>query len=189
MIAIPIILIIISIVVTLVNLHIRHDAASERKSAAERLRRKNSRIVALCKCGAEFVRIDRETEMNFTPFVNGVWPKPVKEGEIFLRCLNGCKNFAECPIRKRLAEPVGCHEFGPADGVRVIKSRTFDKNGTAYFILHDDLEDRRILASGEECEGNDNSLCFVRTNAPCAPAKARPREADDAADSDQQLKD
>lgn len=160
----------------------------EKRLSAERLRRENSRIVALCKCGADLVRVDRETEMNFTPFVNGVWPKPLKEGEIFLSCINGCKKFVDCPIIKRLSEHDGRHEFGLADGVRVIKSRTYDKNGTAYFILHDDLEDRRILVSGEVFEGNDNSLCYVRANAPCAPAVGRNQDADDAPGGDQQLK-
>ena len=151
----------------------------EKRLSAERLRRENSRIVALCKCGAQFVRIDRETEMNFTPFVNGVWPKPVKEGEIFLSCINGCKKFVDCPIIKRLSEHNGRHEFGLADGVRVIKSRTFDKNWTAYFILHYDREDRRILVSGEVFEGNDNSLCYVRTDLQAYPANDAGAEAPD----------
>ena len=156
-----------------------------RRAAAER-RRENARIVALCKCGADLVRIDRDTEMNFTPFVNGVWPKPVKEGEIFLSCINGCKKFVDCPIIKRLSEHDGRHEFGLADGVRVIKSSTFDKNGTAYFILHDDLEDRRILVSGEVFEGNDNSLCFVRTSPLRDPA---PRAGDKPADKNESAGD
>lgn len=154
----------------------------ERRRAAAELRRKNERIVALCKRGAEFVRIDRETEMNFTPFVNSIRPKPIKEGEIFLRCLNGCQDFAVCPILKCLSEPNGRREFGVADGVRVVKSRTFDKNGTAYFVLNGYFEDRKILVSGKEFEGNDNSLCFVRTSPLRDPA---PRGAERTSDKNE----
>lgn len=148
--------------------------------ASKRLRLNNSQIVAICECGANLLRINRETEMNFTPFVNGVWPKPLKEGEIFLRCVNGCDKFAECPIRKRLSDRNGCHELGLADGVRIVKSCTFDQNGTAYFILERDFEHRKILVDGEVYEGNDKSLCFVRANTPDDVAENGKRETDDA---------
>ena len=51
----------------------------KRRASSEDARRQRADSVVAClECGADLVRVDRRTEMDFTPFVDGVWPKPVK---------------------------------------------------------------------------------------------------------------
>lgn len=138
----------------------------QRASSEEALRQRNETVVACLECGADLVRVDRRTEMDFTPFVDGVWPKPVKEGEIFLSCPNGCGKHKECPVLKRLGDLKACHFLGAADGVRIVKSKTFHKDGSAAFVLDDIPNGKRIRVSGAVIEGKGNLRCYVRSGEP-----------------------
>ena len=141
-------------------------------------RQRNEAVVACLECGADLVRVDRRTEMDFTPFVDGVWPKPVKEGEIFLSCPNGCGKHKECPVLKRLGDLKACHFLGAADGVRIVKSKTFHKDGSAAFVLDDIPNGKRISVSGTVIEGKGNLRCYVRS---CEPVQ-RVADANDGRD-------
>ena len=138
----------------------------ERKRRSEDLRRENESIVAIRKCGAELVRIDRLAEMEMAPFVGYAWPKPVKEGDIFLACLETCKKAAACPVAKALQVKGRRHRLVAEDGFAIVKSRTIYADGSMVFHTEHDLEGQEIFIEGTVHRGEGNSRCYVRTNQP-----------------------
>jgi len=132
------------------------------------------RTIATLKCGADLLLIDPATEMNFASAINGKWPKPVEKSEIFMRCLDGCKNYASCPVIKRLFDPDGSNDFVGSDLLGVKEPEAVDSKGRATHVLYPASEKCRFTVCGQAFRGNDNTLFIVRLpprDSSCNPAE------------------
>ena len=148
------------------------SVSRRKKTLAAALKARNEMkigyITDIGECFADLVRINAATEKEFVMFIHGEEPKPLKEGDVFLRCVDGCHKRDTCPVLQRLKDPVVAHTVGAADGLRIIKSRTFDKYGAMYSRGDRPGDDEKITVNGIMLTSayDPGKVCYVRADLP-----------------------
>ena len=146
------------------------SVARRKRALAVARKARNERVIGhvgpLGKCCADLVRIDALTEKEFTMFIHEEETKPLKEGDVFLRCLDCCHKRDLCPVLKRLKDPVVAHTVSAADGLLIVKSRTFDKYGAMYCRADRPGDDEEITLNGIMLTSayDSGKACYVRTD-------------------------
>lgn len=161
----------------------------ERQRKVEARRRSNDSIFAIrLECGAELSRVDELTKKEFSAYIPHEGPQPLEVGDVFITCWEACQKAAACPILRKLLDPSVCHDVTAGDGFKLVKSRTYDRNGAAFFRLKDMLDGEHIVVHGAKFKGEGNLRCYVRTSPLRDPAKRADERAADKNESAGNLK-
>ena len=168
---ITLVLLVLALLIQVVSFAV--SVSRRKKTLAVALKARNERVIGhvgpLGKCCADLVRIDAATEKEFIMFIHEEKTKPLKEGDVFLRCVDCCHKRNLCPVLKRLKDPVVAHTVSAADGLLIIKSRTFDKDGAMYSRVDRPGDDEKITVNGIMLTSayDPGKVCYVRTDLPC----------------------
>lgn len=171
MIAIPIILIIISIVVTLVNLRIRHEAASERKKESERQRKfiaslveterhhetnereRDEIAVSRLACGARTLRLDSIQAKLLLNLVEEGKRHLLRKGDFVVLCSKDCNLCHGCPLVKdyvKIQDVAAIKDFCK----RIVgDSYLADMERNLADIGDGDVKDKALLSVAERFKG------------------------------------
>lgn len=180
MIWITIILLALSIVVTFVNLHIGHQLANDRKSAAERLRLKKPRIVAFLKCRAKVLDWNAGSEDPLPARKDDNDPRTSKP--CYLACRKNCKGFGRCPATKGKALSKEGIPLSAIGGAKV-KDRFIDDDGSFCFVLDDRSDENVSIRGAWILYDNGDAMTLPRSDPGDKTGNAADKSDDVASDA------